>query len=68
MNLTTQIKPMKLITAVSGAISTSLGLAVDVVTTPTALHASGFHINTNNAPQNTTIRSNSSKETIKWSD
>ena len=68
MSLTTQIKPMKLITAVSGAIVASLGPAVGVATTPTALHASGFHINTNNAPQNTTIRSNSTKETIKWSD
>tara|TARA_B100001057_G_scaffold233363_1_gene233595 strand:- start:107 stop:313 length:207 start_codon:yes stop_codon:yes gene_type:complete len=67
MSLTTQIKPMKLITAVSGAIGTSLGLAVGVATTPTALHAGDFHININNAPQNTTIRSNSSKETINWS-
>ena len=68
MSLTTQIKPMKLITAVSGAIGTSLGLAVGVATTPTALHAGDFHININNAPQNTTIRSNSSKDPVKGSD
>ena len=68
MSLTTEIKPMKLITAVCGAIGTSLGLAVGVATTPTALHASGFHVNSNNAPQNITIRSNFSKDTVKWSE
>ena len=55
MSLTTEIKPMKLITAVCGAIGTSLGLAVGVATTPTAL-------------QNTTISSNFSKDTVKWSE
>ena len=68
MSLTTQITPMKLITAAFGAIGTSLGLAVGIATTPPEVEASGFDINGNHAPHTTTIRAISSKAPVRWSD
>ena len=68
MSLTTQIKPMKLITAAFGALGTSLGLAVGIVTTPPEVEAGGFDVNGNHAPHITTIRTNSSKDPVRWSD
>ena len=68
MSLTTQIKPMKLITAACGALGTSLGLAVGIATTPPTVEAGGFVVNGNHAPHTTTIRSNSSEEPVRWSD
>ena len=67
MSLTTQIKPMKLITTAFGALDTSLGLAVGIATTPPEVEAGGIDVNGNHAP-NTTIRTNSSKDTVKGSD
>ena len=68
MSLTTQITPMKLITAAFGAIGTSLGLAVGIATTPPEVEAGGFDVNGNHAPHTTTIRTISSKDTVRWSD
>ena len=44
MSLTTQIKPMKRITAAFGALGTSLGLAVGIASTPPEVEASGFDV------------------------
>ena len=68
MSLTTQIKPMKLITAAFGALGTSLGFAVGIVTTPPEVEAGGFNVNGNSAPHTTTIRTSSNKDTVRWSD
>ena len=68
MSLTTQITPMKLITAAFGAIGTSLGLAVGIATTPPEVEAGGFDVNGNHAPHTTTIRTISSKDPVSWSD
>ena len=68
MSLTTQITPMKLITAAFGALGTSLGLAVGIATTPPEVEADGFNVNGNNAPHTITIRTNSNKDTVRWSD
>ena len=68
MSLTTQIKPMKLITAACGALGTSLGLAVGIATTPPEVEAGGFNVNGNSASHTTTIRTSSNKDTVRWSD
>ena len=68
MSLTTQITPMKLITAAFGAIGSSLGLAVGIATTPPEVEAGGSDVNGNHAPHTTTIRTNSNKDTVRWSD
>ena len=67
MSLTTQITPMKLITAAFGALGTSLGLAVGIATTPPEVEAGGVDVNGNHAPHTTTIRTNSRKDTGKLS-
>ena len=68
MSLTTQITLMKLITAAFGALGTSLGLAVGIATTPPEVEAGGVDVNGNHAPHTTTIRTISSKDTVRWSD
>ena len=68
MSLTTQIKPVKLITAAFGALGTSLGLAVGIATTPPEVEAGGFDVNGNHAPHTATIMTSSNQDTDRWSD